>query len=129
MVINIESHNWSIFREEILEYSEVNRPISYSSRLGNLCERRNRKILRTRGGRWLQRNSIYQTQQGRCEYEFKKTVAACRKICMSLSQIKITELRRETEHRIPYLANEIFMIDSFRERKNLFPSMMWHWVY
>lgn len=50
--------------------------ISYSSPQSSGMWKRSSKILRTRGGEWLQRDSIFQIQQGKTQYELELTKIA-----------------------------------------------------
>lgn len=67
---------------------------------------RSRKILKVKGGEWLQRN-VFEIQQGRWKYTLSEIVTAC----ISSSQIKIPERKRARRKEIPPLAKKLFIFD------------------
>lgn len=54
-----------------LSSNEVVYIVPFPSRLRDLCGIEDREIVRARGNGWLQGNSIFQTQHGRCTYELR----------------------------------------------------------
>lgn len=69
-VINTETHNWKLYREwEILKYSALNwmfyhNPSFKTQRSVWKKKSMWKKIVRARGGRQLQGNDVFHTQQG-----------------------------------------------------------------
>lgn len=66
--------------------------ISYSSSQGSGMWKRSRKTVRTRGGEWLQRDSIFQIQQGKMQYELELTKIA--RVCRISAEAQATQSPR-----------------------------------
>lgn len=93
---------------------------------GNLWRRRGRKVVRTRGGKWIQ-GKIFQILQGQCTYDLR----LCQHI-QDLYKFKSGETparRRGNGQKTPLPVRKLFVIDSSWEMGNQFSSREHRWVW
>lgn len=82
--------------------------------------RGDRSIVTARGNKWLQRTSVFQTQEGSHPYEFIATVTVCTDQARQ-SQMN-PSMKRGGDRKIPHLTEKLLTSNGSREKENLFPS-------
>lgn len=98
--------------------------IPLPSRLRDLCGIEDRKIVRAIGSGWLQGNSIFQTQHGRCTY---KHIESVRDFTWSAKD-QTRQKPSIQELSILPLVKEIMSSYNPAKKEIQFSWMGWHWV-
>lgn len=107
-----------------LSSDEIVYIIPVPSQLRDLCGMEGKEIVRARGNGWLQGNSIFQKQHGRCTYELTETVTELTRSAQAhtMQNLSVEELR------VLPPAKEVLSSDSSWDKESQFSSMGWHWV-
>lgn len=87
-----------------------------------LCGRGCGKIVKGRGGGYLQGNCVFQAQKELCMYEFAETVTVCTRTAESQAK-RGPRTERESGHRVVLLTKKQSSTDIFWQRENQFSPM------
>lgn len=96
-------------------------------KLWDLCERGGRRIVRSRGVKGFQEDSIFHTQQDRCTRNYRGCHSTL-KTCTVLPRQGPAE-RKRSGHKVPPLTKKLFVINTCSERENQLPPTECHWLY
>ena len=111
--VDTVSHKWIDYIKALL------------SKLRNLFKRGNRKIIRAKGERWLQGNSIFQTKQSWCIYKHSDTVEVLTRF-EKIKPDKIIPWRWRSGHSIPPLNKKLSESILAERGGNNFSPVEWH---